>query len=358
VGAVLDVTRADLARHTTLRLGGPARRLAVLDDQEEIVQVTQEADNTGESVLVLAGGSNVVIADEGFPGTVLLIRSRGVQVRTGPDTDTVSVTVEAGHPWDDLVAFAVAEGLAGVECLSGVPGSAGATPIQNVGAYGQEVAETISSVRVYDRESATVRDLAGPDCGFGYRNSLFRHNPRYVVLAVTLRLRRAASSGGLGYAELARALGVPVGAGAPLAEVRQAVLELRAGKAMVLADDDPDTYSVGSFFTNPVVDPERYAAVCAAARQVTGGDPVAWPGADGFVKISAAWLIERAGIGKGYRGDHVGVAVSSRHTLALTHRGGGSTAALLGLAREIRDRVRTVFGVDLVAEPVLVGCTL
>jgi UDP-N-acetylmuramate dehydrogenase len=299
------------------------------------------------ALFVLAGGSNVVVADAGYPGTVLLLRNRGLSVIR--DGDALLVTVAAGEPWDEVVARTVGEGWAGVECLSGIPGSAGATPIQNVGAYGQEVAETIVSVRAYDRERAETVVLTPAECGFGYRTSVFKHSDRWIVLDVTLRLIPDRLSTPIRYPELARALGVEAGARAPLDEVRAAVLKLRAGKGMVLDPDDPDTYSVGSFFTNPVLP----AAAFDGLRQV--GAP-AWPNPDGTVKTSAAWLIERAGFAKGYGRD--GVAISTKHTLALTNRGSGSTAALLDLAREIRAGVAERFGVTLVPEPVLVNCAL
>jgi UDP-N-acetylmuramate dehydrogenase len=349
---VSDVTRTDLARHTTLRLGGPPARLVTAIHPDEIIKTVRQVRSAGESSLVLAGGSNVVIADQGVPGTVVLVRTSGLAFV--PDGEDVLVTVEAGQPWDDVVALAVTEGLAGLECLSGIPGSAGATPIQNVGAYGQEVAECIVSVRVFDTRTDEVCEMAPSECGFAYRTSRFKHNDRYVVLAVTFRLARSAASGPIRYAELARALDVPLGATAPLSEVRAAVLDLRARKGMVLDPNDPDTYSVGSFFTNPVLDQEAYAAL----RTRTGTEPPAWPGPDGTVKVSAAWLIERAGFSKGYAGGRTGVAVSGKHTLALTNRGTGTTAALLDLAREIRDGVVKAFDVPLHPEPVLVNCAL
>jgi UDP-N-acetylmuramate dehydrogenase len=348
---VLDVTRAALAPHTTLRLGGPARHLVTVTERDEIIRVVRERD-----VVVLAGGSNVVIGDDGVDATVLLIRSAGLHVAA--DGDHVLVTVEAGHTWDGVVAFAVAEGLAGIESLSGIPGSAGATPIQNVGAYGQEVAETIVSVSAFDRAAGTVRSLTAAECGFGYRSSVFKHNTRYVVLDVTYRLCRMPLSTPLRYAELARRLGVAVGERAPLAQVRQAVLALRAGKGMVVDPLDLDTYSVGSFFTNPVLDAQGYAGLQARTAEIAAGEPAAWSTGDGGAKISAAWLIERAGFTKGYQSVHPGVALSGKHTLALTNRGTGTTAALLGLAREIRDGVAKIFDVELHPEPVLIGCTL
>jgi UDP-N-acetylmuramate dehydrogenase len=340
---------ADLSRYTTLGLGGRAARLLTATDQEELVAL---AGSPGE-VLLLAGGSNVVIGDGGVAGTVVLIRTSGITVASGGLSDAL-VTVEAGHPWDDVVAFCVAEGLSGIECLSGVPGSAGATPIQNVGAYGQEVADTIHGVRVLDRIRGAVVDLSPADCGFAYRTSIFKGDDRYVVLAVTFALRRSELSAPVRYAELARSLDVSTGDRVRLADAREAVLALRAGKGMVLDPGDPDTRSVGSFFTNPVLDDDAFAALAGGADT----PPPHWPGPDGSVKVSAAWLIEHAGFGKGYQGDHRGVAISTKHTLALTNRGGGTTTALLGLAREIRDGVLKNFDIRLYPEPVLVACSL
>jgi UDP-N-acetylmuramate dehydrogenase len=333
----------ELAHLTTLRLGGPAADLVIATDTEEIPQLVRDAD----ALLILAGGSNVVVSDSGFPGTVLLLRNGGIEISSAGDTATVSVS--SGEPWDGVVARTVVEGLCGIECLSGIPGSAGATPIQNVGAYGQEVAETITAVRVYDRLSDSVSVYEPGDCGFGYRTSVFKHSDRWIVLEVTMRLSRSGLSGPIRYPELARALGVGVGDRAPLEEVRAAVLKLRSGKGLVLDPDDPDTYSVGSFFTNPVLPADDFEAL-------RGEGAPAWPNPDGTVKTSAAWLIEHAGFAKGY--GRAGVAISTKHTLALTNRGNGSTRALLDLAREIRAGVRDRFGVTLVPEPVLVNCAL
>jgi UDP-N-acetylmuramate dehydrogenase len=335
----------DLATYTTLRLGGPAGRLITATVTDEIPQLVRGA----EALFVLAGGSNVVVADAGYPGTVLLLRNSGVVVTR--DGDAVLLTVAAGEPWDEVVARTVGEGWSGIECLSGIPGSAGATPIQNVGAYGQEIAETIASVRVYDRRRDTVVVMGPDDCGFGYRTSVFKHSDRWIVLDVTLRLAPDPRSTPIRYPELARALGVPAGDRAPLDEVRAAVLKLRAGKGMVLDADDPDTYSVGSFFTNPVLSGADYTRLREPAA-----DAPAWPNPDGTVKTSAAWLIEHAGFARGYGRD--GVGISTKHTLALTNRGAGTTAALLDLAREIRAGVARRFGVTLVPEPVLVDCAL
>jgi UDP-N-acetylmuramate dehydrogenase len=341
---------------TTLRLGGPAASLVEVTDLDETVQAVRQADKSGQPLLVLAGGSNVVISDAGFAGDVVLLRSAGIRAeRRG---DHVGVTVAAGHDWDDLVAYCVAEGLAGVECLSGIPGSTGATPIQNVGAYGQEVAETISAVTAYDRHADQVVTLAPRECGFGYRHSAFKGQDRHVVLEVTFALRPDRRGGPLRFGELTRVLGVEAGGAALLGDIRDAVLGLRRGKGMVLDADDPDTRSVGSFFMNPVLPATRWSALLdlVAARLGDGVVPPQWPDGPDRVKTSAAWLIEHAGFPKGYGRD--GVAISSKHTLALTHRGGGSTAALLGLAREIRDGVQATFGVRLVNEPVLIGETL
>jgi UDP-N-acetylmuramate dehydrogenase len=344
-----------LARYTTLRLGGPAGRLETAASAEEIVQKVQEVQRRDESVLILAGGSNVVIGDAGFPGTVVLVRSRGLTV-VAEDAGTVTVRVEAGEPWDDLVATTVASGWSGLECLSGVPGSTGATPIQNVGAYGQEVAETITGVQVYDRSDGSVGRIDAADCGFAYRGSIFKYSDRWVVLSVDFRLERSPLSGPVRYAELARALGVEVGDRVPLADARATVLRLRAGKGMVLDAADPDTWSVGSFFTNPVL--ERSAYELLRERAADLGEPPSWFGAGDVVKVSAAWLIDKAGFAKGHPGPE-GVAISSKHTLALTNRSGdASTAALVELAREIRDAVHDRFGVTLHPEPVLINCTI
>ena len=296
-----------------------------------------------EPLLVLAGGSNVVIADEGFPGTVVRVLTRGVE-RDGP-----RIAVQAGEPWDDLVADCVARGLQGFECLSGIPGSTGATPIQNVGAYGQEVSETVESVRVLDRASGQIVEMPAAECGFAYRASRFKHRDRHVVLAVTFVLREDDRSGPLRYAELARRLDVPVGGTAPLEEVREAVLELRRGKGMVIDPSDPDSVSAGSFFTNPILEPDAFAALEARA----GSPPPAFPEPDGRIKTSAAWLIERAGFPRGYGNGRAGI--STKHTLALVNRGGATTAELMDLAREIAAGVQARFGVAVAPEPVLVG---
>jgi UDP-N-acetylmuramate dehydrogenase len=369
-----------LADYTTLGLGGPAARFIEAGGDDQVVAAVRAADLSGEPVLVLGGGSNLVVADEGFPGTVVHVATRGVDVTDGPDGALVAVA--AGEDWDSLVEFCVAEGLSGIECLSGIPGLAGATPIQNVGAYGQEVAETIVTVRAYDRLLDTTVEIANADCGFGYRTSAFKRGPgkgvratppraarspaaatgRFVVLGVTFRLARERLSTPIAYAELARVLGVRDGARVPLGEVRPAVLTLRRRKGMVLDPGDPDTRSAGSFFTNPVLDPRQLAEVerRAAAMPGSEGERASIPryaAEDGQVKVSAAWLIEHAGFVKGYPGDG-GARISSKHTLALTNPGAATSAGLVALAREIRNSVREAFGVELINEPVLVGTEL
>ena len=340
----------DLAELTTLRLGGPARSVLEVSTEAELVDAVRIADEAGDPVLIVAGGSNLVVADEGFGGTVVLVRTSGVEV-SNDACGGMGVTVQAGESWDALVLRAVAEGWLGIEALSGIPGSVGATPIQNVGAYGQEVSQTIASVRVFDRYDRQVRTFAVGDCGFGYRTSRFKQEaPRHIVLSVSFQFTRGDLGRAIGYAQLADALGVEVGARAPSADVRAAVLELRRSKGMVLDPTDHDTWSAGSFFTNPVVDAATAAGLPAEAPR--------YPQPDGSVKSSAAWLIEHAGFERGHPGPDGRVSLSTKHTLALTNRGSGTTTDLVALAREIRDGVRARFGVDLVAEPNLVGCRL
>jgi UDP-N-acetylmuramate dehydrogenase len=344
-----------LADYTTVRLGGPARAFVRAETEHELIDAVRSADAAGEPLLILGGGSNLVVSDEGFDGTVVQVATRGVSRDGGPGM----LTVAAGEDWDAVVARSVAEGLAGLECLSGIPGLTGATPIQNVGAYGQEVAETITAVRVYDRVTGDVHQIPNERCDFGYRTSRFRGAGRFVVLSVTFRLAVQVLSAPVRYAELAATLGVPVGGQVESAEAREAVIELRQRKGMVIDPADPDTRSVGSFFVNPVLDAPALAAVEAAARARSGPQARVphFAAGDGLAKVPAAWLIEQAGFGKGYNpGD--GARISAKHTLALVNAGPASTAALLALAREIRDGVRDTFGVSLAPEPVLVGVTL
>jgi UDP-N-acetylmuramate dehydrogenase len=362
----------ELSGYTTLGLGGPAASFAEPGTDAELIAGVRSADQRGDPLLVLGGGSNLVVSDDGFAGTVLHVATRGVTL--AGSGGRVTVTAAAGENWDSLTALCAAEGLAGLECLAGIPGLVGATPIQNVGAYGQEVAETISQVRCYDRASGEAVTLAGAQCGFGYRTSMFKQSTgwlpsplhraggptgRYVVLGVTFTLAREPLSGPVGYAELARILGVATGDRVPLADARAAVLGLRRGKGMVLDAADPDTRSAGSFFTNPVLSPAQLGAVerVATDRFGPGTTVPRFPAPGDAVKVPAAWLIERSGFTRGYPGGGT-VRISSKHTLALVNRGDGSTKDLLALATEIRDGVRTVFGVELVPEPVLVGASL
>lgn len=348
---MLDRRDVPLAPLTTLRLGGPARRLVTVYDEAALVQVLRDTDGP---LLVLGGGSNVVLPDAGVDATVVRVAVHGLSAEVVGDR--VQLTAAAGEDWDALVALCVADGLAGIEALSGVPGLVGASPVQNIGAYGQEVSQTITAVRAYDRTAGEVVELAAADCGFAYRTSLFKADKdRYVVLAVTFALEPGALSAPVGYAELARSLGVEVGQRAPLQEVRDAVLSLRRSKGMVLDAADPDTRSAGSFFTNPRLSPEQAQLLRARVAERCGPDArlPEWPDDDGRTKVSAAWLIERAGFGKGHFAGRAGI--SSKHTLALVNRGGATTAELLQVARAVRDGVRDAFGIELVNEPVLVG---
>jgi len=352
---------APLAGLTTMRVGGPARRLVEVETTDELVDVVREVDDADEPLLVLGGGSNVVVPDAGFDGTVVRVATRGVDPLSVDYCGGALVRVAAGEVWDDLVVRAVAEGWTGIEALSGIPGSVGATPIQNVGAYGQDVSQTLASVRVWDRRDQQVRTMANVDCGFGYRTSLFKRTGRYVVLEVTFQLVVGDLSGPVGYADLAGELGVDLGARVPLAEAREAVLAQRRLRGMVLDPADHDTWSCGSFFTNPVLDADRFAALRSRVTQALGEPEAArlpeYAEAGGLLKTSAAWLIERAGFGKGF-GLPGPAAVSTKHSLAVTNRGGATTGDILDLARRVRDGVAERFGVDLVSEPVLVGDTL
>ncbi|GAA0430370.1 UDP-N-acetylmuramate dehydrogenase [Streptomyces luteireticuli] len=343
-----------LAPLTTFRLGGPVARLITAVTDDEVIAAVREADDAGVPLLIIGGGSNLVISDKGFEGTALRIAT------TGFSLDGTRLELAAGENWSDAVARTVGAGLAGVECMAGIPGSAGATPIQNVGAYGQEVSTTITEVVAYDRRAGEVVVLPNAECGFSYRHSRFKQDPsRYVVLRVRFELEDAGGlSAPLRYAETARALGAAAGDRVPLAAARETVLRLRAGKGMVLDPEDHDTWSAGSFFTNPVLTDAEHAAFLARAAERLGDDvvPPAYPAGDGLVKTSAAWLIDKAGFTKGYGSGPA--RISTKHTLALTNRGAATTEDLLALAREVRDGVREAFGVTLVNEPVTVGVSL
>jgi UDP-N-acetylmuramate dehydrogenase len=325
-----------------MRLGGPATALAAALTTAELVELVAAADNDLQPVLLVGGGSNLVVGDEGWPGLVVQIASRGLRI-TGEH-----VVVSAGHPWDEVVSVTLATGLVGLETMSGIPGLTGATPVQNVGAYGSDISDVLVSVRVYDRQTRQTEEWPAERCRFGFRTSIFKHSDRWVVLELTLQLTRASASRPVRYLELARRLGIEPGESGDPLQVREAVLELRRSKGMVLDAADHDTWSVGSFFVNPLL-----PAVPPAAT----GCPN-WP-ADGQLKLSAAWLIEQAGFHRGYGLDRrpATVAVSNKHTLALTNRGGASTAQLMSLAAEIRDGVRAKFGISLGPEAHLRGCS-
>ena len=337
-----------LADHTTLRVGGPARRMITVATEAELIEAVRDLDASAEPVLVLGGGSNVLVGDGGFEGTVLKITTRGIMEEKAACSGAV-ITVAAGEPWDPLVRYAIERGWSGLEAMSGIPGLVGATPIQNVGAYGADVSELISTVRTLDRSTGQLKTLFPIECGFGYRTSRFKSDPgRFVVLSVNFQLPLGSMSQPIRYPELAGALGVEAGRRAPAADVREAVLALRSAKGMVLVEDDHDTWSVGSFFTNPIVDP--------ATAETLPSDAPRFSQPDGMVKISAAWLIEQAGFARGY--GHGAAQISAKHTLAVTNRGGATAADVLSLAREIRAGVRSRFGIELVPEPVLVECEL
>ncbi|MFI1289652.1 UDP-N-acetylmuramate dehydrogenase [Streptomyces sp. NPDC020792] len=345
---------APLAPLTTFRLGGPATRLITATTDAEVIDAVRDADAHGTPLLVIGGGSNLVIGDKGFDGTALRIATRGFEL------GGTTLELAAGEVWTDAVARTVEAGLAGIECLSGIPGSAGATPIQNVGAYGQEVSSTITEVVAYDRRAGRTVTLANEECAFSYRHSRFKADPeRYVVLRVRFGLEDANGlSAPVKYAETARVLGVEAGDRVPLATARETVLKLRAGKGMVLDPEDHDTWSAGSFFTNPILTDTDFAVFRTRVRKRLGdgAEPPAYPAGQGHTKTSAAWLIDKAGFTKGYG---TGPArISTKHTLALTNRGAATTEDLLALAREVVAGVREAFGITLVNEPVTVGVSL
>ncbi|MBC9719319.1 UDP-N-acetylmuramate dehydrogenase [Streptomyces sp. TRM66268-LWL] len=349
-----ELHEAPLAPLTTFRLGGPAARLITASTDAEVVEAVRAADAEGTPLLIIGGGSNLIVADKGFSGTALRIATEGFEL------DGTKLELAAGEVWTDAVARTVEAGLAGIECLAGIPGSAGATPIQNVGAYGQEVSNTITEVIAYDREAGETVTLSNEECAFSYRHSRFKSDPdRYVVLRVRFELEDAGGlSAPLKYPETARTLGVEAGDRVPLEQARETVLKLRAGKGMVLDPEDHDTWSAGSFFTNPILTTGEYEAFLERVHERLGADvaPPAYPAGEGRMKTSAAWLIDKAGFTKGYG---TGPArISTKHTLALTNRGAATTEDLLALAREVVAGVREAFGITLVNEPVMVGVSL
>ncbi|GAA3294464.1 UDP-N-acetylmuramate dehydrogenase [Arthrobacter citreus] len=358
------LTSVPLASLTTSRVGGPARRYINAETEDELIGAVRAADEANEPLLIVGGGSNLLISDSGFGGAVVHVATHGMEMSDGAD-GTVTVRAQAGHPWDDVVAQTLRDGCSGLEALSGIPGLAGATPVQNVGAYGADVSHSITSVRAWDRQDRSIVTFTNGDLQFGYRDSLLKRStvngsPRYVVLTVDFLLSRGMESAPVRYAELARALGVEVGERAAAQDVRREVLRLRAGKGMVLNPDDPDTYSTGSFFTNPVVTEAEAAHLPPDAPRY----PVAEPG---MVKLSAAWLIDRSGFPKGFGLPSTGqgaelaggrASLSTKHTLAVTNRGNATAADLLAVARAVADGVEDAFGLRLHPEPLLINCSL
>lgn len=345
-----------LAELTTLRVGGVPEAYVAPASEAELVDAVRELASSGGPWLILGGGSNTVASDDGFGGTVLHVVTRGIERLDAP-LGEVRLRIQSGEPWDDVVSYAVANGWAGIEALSGIPGSTGAVPVQNVGAYGQEVSSSLVAIDVVDVDSLEVRRLAASDLQLGYRNSIFKRGYEGVITAVELRLMQAGTdSSALGspvaYGQLAAALGVEPGDRVPLADARASVLALRRSKGMVLDPADPDSTSAGSFFTNPIV-PE------SLARQLPEDAP-RWPVSAGeqpddgpvLVKLSAAWLIERSGIGRGFALPGSRAAVSGKHTLAITNRGGATAAEVIQLATFIQARVSNDFAINLQPEPV------
>ena len=346
---------------TTAAVGGPAGNYVEARTEAEIIDAVRSADAAGEPVLIIGGGSNLLISDDGFPGTVVKIASEGFTVNAEDSCGGVSVVVQAGHNWDALVEHAVLHAWSGVEALAGIPGATGATPVQNVGAYGSDVSQTIAAVRTWDRERNAVKTFTNSELKFGYRDSILKQttvdgSPRYVVLTVEFQLPLGRMSAPVRYAELARVLGVAQGERAYSNDVRREVLRLRASKGMVLDPADRDTYSTGSFFTNPIVP-------AAVADELPENAPRYPTGSDGLVKLSAAWLIDQAGFGKGFGLDAGSVSggrasLSTKHTLAITNRGSASAADMVAIAREVRDGVVGRFGIELHPEPLLIGVAL
>ncbi len=335
-----------LNKYTSLRVGGPAKKIVNVSTEEQIIAAIEEAGDS--PILVIGGGSNVLVADTGFEGTVIHIANNQAESEVDACSGA-TLTIGAGEDWDTFVATTIARGFAGLETLSGIPGTVGAAPIQNIGAYGHEVSEFITRVRTYDREKKAIKTFTNAECEFEYRNSLFKKNPgRYIVLSVQFQIRRGEVSTPITYAELAKKLGIAVGEKAPVVDTRKAVMELRAAKGMLLNPDDKDSWSAGSFFTNPIVSSEIASALPEGAPK--------WPMSDGRVKTSAAWLIENSGITKGHA--HGGAQVSTKHVLALTNSGSATAAEICELAREVRASVEAKFGITLEPEVNLVGITL
>ena len=360
-------TLADL---TTLRVGGPAYSIVEATSEQEIVDAAAEIWSTGDDWMVVGGGSNLVVADDGFDGSVIRVVTRGIET-VSDDGSRVVLRVQAGEPWDDLVAHTVDNGLAGIEALSGIPGSTGAAPVQNIGAYGQEIASSLVAVEFLDYLSGDLQRLTAGELAFDYRTSALKQGRRGLVVAVELALTRSAEGAPVAYAQLASTLGVELGDRVALRAVRETVLALRASKGMVLDPADPDSVSCGSFFTNPIVG-ENFARTLpeqaprwanapepAPVAVPLGEEPAVPPAQTDFrVKLSAAWLIEKAGIGRGFSLPGSRAAISSKHTLAIVNTGGATAADVTELGRYVQTRVFSQFGVRMLAEPVLVGVSL
>ncbi len=336
-----------LAEHTTFHVGGAAKRFVRVTSQEELIDVVRDADDRGEPILLLGGGSNMLVPDAGFDGTVMQVATRGITAEVS-SCGGAMVRVQAGENWDEFVGFAVSQEWVGVETLSGIPGAVGATPIQNVGAYGADVAATISAVRTWDRQQRRIRTFPAIDCQFGYRTSVFKRHPgRWCILDVSFQFKLGDLSAPIAYAELARALGVDVGQRVGIAQVREAVLAIRRSKGMVLDEADYDTWSGGSFFTNPLLSEEEAATLPPEAPRFPAGERI---------KTSAAWLIQHSGFSKGYGNRRAGL--STKHVLALTNRGSASADDLVALAREVRDGVEARWGIRLEPEVNILGTAL
>ena len=337
---------ADLRDYTSLRVGGPAKKFVEVGTEAEIIAAIEAAGDS--PILIIGGGTNILVADSGFEGTVIRIKSHSMQSEIDACSGA-TLTISAGENWDEFVATTINRGFAGLETLSGIPGTVGAAPIQNIGAYGHEVSEFITRVRTYDRQAKGLKTFTNSECEFSYRNSHFKAHPgRYVVLDVQFNLRSGELTTAITYAELAKKLGIEVGQKAPIVETRKAVLELRAAKGMLLNPTDRDSWSAGSFFTNPIVSKE-------IAEKLPEGAPK-WPTSDGKVKTSAAWLIENSGIHKG--DSHGGARVSTKHVLALTNAGNATATDIAELAKSAQKSVFEKFGITLEAEVNLIGITL
>ena len=333
----------ELSQYTSLRVGGPATKIVQVSTEAQIIAAIEEAGDT--PILIMGGGTNVLIADKGFEGTVIRISNNSVQAEVDACSGA-TLTIGAGEDWDVFVQTTINSGFAGLETLSGIPGTVGASPIQNIGAYGHEVSEFVTRVRTYDRQEKALKTFTNSECQFSYRNSYFKAHPgRYVVLEVQFQLRIGEFSDPITYLELSKKLGIEPGDKASVVGTRAAVLELRASKGMLLSPDDHDSWSAGSFFTNPIISQQAADALPDAAPK--------WPLNDGRVKISAAWLIENAGM---HKGDEVGGArISSKHVLALTNSGNATAADIAELAKRARDHVKEIFGITLEAEVNLIG---